>query len=232
VDAQEVFQKCEFLFGSKKPKLRKELKYPGYVESPVHLVRYADLDQIRLKISYPGFAAGSAGEVFATVIEEMLAGGRNSSLSLALKENRSLVRGVHAYHDSHYHGGLFFIDCTFESLSSIEEIEKEVQKVLDLLCKGEFHEEAVELAKTKVMASWFFEQEKLEDLLYEIAPYMLCPDPGCYFEFSSRVSEVSVEDIRGAAETMFKKGAPVKSLFLPDECEEEISEKWRESDEL
>jgi zinc protease len=217
VDHQEVFSEVEKRFGEFE--LRLAATSPGILAYDLKqrsLVCEKDVECFRLKLSFPTNRYDSDWEPVSAVVEEIFGGGRLSWLNQKVKEKFQSVTSIGVYNDSMHYGGLFFIDLELSTDEEVTDILKEIYELFEQMTFDGCSEEELRIAKLKVETGHFFEQEKLEDILYEISTWMYFHRIEDYFEFPEKVNTVTVEDVKRYAKTFFNPELLVVSLMCPE----------------
>jgi zinc protease len=198
----------------------------GFME-PLFLEQ--DVDQVRMKLSFPSHSATDPMEIVSALCEEILAGGRTSRLYRLLREEHESVNQVVAYNDSQALSGRFFLEMELRSGVRATEVFRQVSSELKRLGREEVTEEEFSIAKARILSSHYFEQERLEDLLFSLAHWISLGQPSFYADFANSLARVTAGEVRDYMVNVLDERQQLTALCFPPGTSKQILEIAKDS---
>lgn len=156
-----------------------------------------DVNQTRLRLSFPSSRAGDVlEEPAAAVIEEILAGGRSCPLVHKLRDELGLITSMNVFNDDHALDGLFFIDLELNDGVEPNQVLPYVHEELSRLRTDLVGEDELKSAQMRSSLCYYQDQERLEDRAYCLSQHLLEDDFDSYFEFDERVKNVDSAQVQ------------------------------------
>tara|TARA_B100000674_G_scaffold492238_2_gene511817 strand:- start:2363 stop:3649 length:1287 start_codon:yes stop_codon:yes gene_type:complete len=207
VEPENAFEELEKNFGEFRSRSR--FRYPklSSKSKPSNsLIKIAqDVNQTRLRLSFPSNPASDATEEpTAAVVEELLAGGRSCPLMHNLRDELGLITSLQAFNDDQVLEGRFFIDLELSESIQPDQVLPYVYEEIARLREGAISTEEINAAKRRSNLCFYQDQERLEDRAYCLSQHLLEADFESYFEFGERVNAVQPDQIKSFVKKYFK----------------------------
>ncbi|MCO4781330.1 MAG: insulinase family protein [Candidatus Cloacimonetes bacterium] len=169
-----------------------------------------------LQIAFPSNGFSKENYILSSILEEYLCGGKIGRFYQLLCEQNDLVNSVQSFCDSQVEGGAFFFNFELKDIQDIKKILTIIYSEFENLHNGAFDLEELEIAKTKVLANYCIEQEKLDDYTMSLIPFCFYSKDGdAYQEYHSlkeAFSTVSALDMTDYIQKHFDKSKQVVGL--------------------
>ncbi|WP_457643256.1 M16 family metallopeptidase [Persephonella sp.] len=219
VDREQVLKKIKETFGTVKGKHYRPPKVP--LEPPQKEIRKEVIKKPQITRAYVavGWQAPpvSSKESFtATVLEEILTGGRTSVLYQKLRET-GMVQAIYGGYLSH-RGTSQFLFYFITEPSKVEQVKKELFKILDGYRKEGVPEELVENAKRKIINSEVFAREEVTHDAQSLG-YAASVVEDIYYDvnFTKNIKKVTKEDVDRFIKKYFGDNNYTEVQLLPEE---------------
>ena len=179
-----------------------------------NFVEELDVAHLRLSLSFDGHCFGDLYEPCASLLEEILSGGKTSLLTQHFKEELHLVSQVHCMDDARELGGRFFIEFELRDGVRPERIINELQRVLPEL-REKITPELLEASKNKLETSFYQDQERMEELGFNLAQWLFHRDARSFFESPQKIRETSLDEVLQFFDRTFSSAMFCAGLTCP-----------------
>lgn len=139
------------------------------------------------------------------LISDILGHGKSSRLYKRLKKKLELVTEIGAYITGSLDTGLLVISAQPSDGVSIEEIDREIEKVIKELTSKPIAETELQKIINKVKTSIAFEEQEVLNKCMDLAIYELMGDAQLINTETDEYEKISVDDIQRVAQTILKK---------------------------
>ncbi len=217
VDPHEVEEQVLKTFGKEKGRPVPKVQIPGEPENTSirsEIIRDPRIEKAYWIIGWWAPPAGRTDYYGLIVFDEIIGSGRTSVFYRELKES-GLVYSFFTGDLGRPRDNLYVISATFEP----EKYEEVKAKVLELLEKTYLNltREQVEEAKTKIVNSRIFEEERVEGEAYDIGySYTVLKDLDFYRFFEHNVGRVREVEVKRFYERYIKFDRYIEVLMLPE----------------
>jgi len=181
VRTEQVLEAVEERLGSWKPVGGASfLPAPSMPPGPRLKVQPKDTEQAQVCLSMPGLPREDSDRYALSMLHAILGGGMSSRLFLEIREKRGLAYNVGSFAESYQDGGTFGVYAGVnpsQTLDAVKALVDELARLRDELVSPEELERTRELLKGRLLlslessssvASWFGQQELLEEEVYTL----------------------------------------------------------------
>ena len=223
VEPEKAFEELEKNFGGFRT--QKQFKYPnlslGNAPSDSIIKIAQDINQIRLRLSFPSNnTSNTIEESAAAVIEELIAGGRSCPLVYNLRDELGLITSLQAFNDDQVLDGRFFIDLELSEGVQPDQVLPYVYEEIVRIRDGEISIEEIDAAKRRANLCFYQDQERLEDRAYCLSQHLLEADFESYFEFGERLHAVESQQIKSFTNKYFTAKNMIVGVSYDQACTE------------
>ena len=224
VDAGKTLDEIERLFG---PMPRGELKdFTSPAEPPQRELRYrqatADITQSYLAMGFHAPPALHEDEYAATVLAQLLGGGKSSRLYRALKERSGLVNSISAGYYSLPGVGAFYIDAELDA-EKLPEVRKTLFAEIEKIRNRPPRETELEKIKAAAEHDFLSSLEEVGGLSSALAFYEALGDYNLMFRYVDALRAVTPEDVRRAADKYLRPDGCSLAEYRPDGAGDDTS---------
>jgi len=193
------------------------IRMDGADESSAPSVIPMDVEEVRFKLSFRSACMGEREDIIADLLEEILAGGRSSILWQDLKEKTHLASTVGAGNSSQQYTGLFFLDIDVSESAELKDCLLATYEILERLVKTGVLEADFKRAVNKLLAAWYFEQERSEDMAMSLSQWVFLDKVEQYFLFPELLSSISLEEVNEFLRRIFRPENMLLSVVHPSD---------------
>jgi zinc protease len=232
VDISEVEKKITQCFQSPEaphihhPKIQPPACRDKKLRMPWHKIIKKDIECMRLKISYPSSRFATGEDAAGRVLEELLAGARSSLLPELLVEKLELVEEIDATLNSQELGGRFFIDCEPQNPEDCPKILSAIENAIEKLCREPIPAGAFEAARTRTLTNLLFDEERLDELTFELMSWLSAGKPDCYFELPARINALTLTEMQNYCQKILQPSQLIATCACAPEMATELERIW------
>ncbi|MCP4603611.1 MAG: insulinase family protein [Proteobacteria bacterium] len=207
-DSDAVLKKIEDEYGKWKGKRRKTRtkKEPEQTAPRSTHISWKGATPPKMFLTYkiPEFSPGSESAAFEVIAG--LAFSESSPLYRKLVVEEQKVLDLEAYHSVSWSPSsdpfLFFVDVTLKKGTTFDEVTEAVTQAIAEVADGKVPIERIEAVKSNVRYDFLLDLETPADVAYAITKLMSATnDPNSLDAFGKALTEVTPEDVVGAAKT-------------------------------
>ena len=173
-----------------------------------------ELQEVQITLGFEGRPHGSPDQYAAQVLASALGGGMSSRLFQEVREKRGLCYSISAFHWGYRETGLFGIHAATgedDAAALVPVIIDEIERI-----SRDLDEAEVARAKAQMRAGLLMSLESPMARASQIARQILVYGrPLTPAEITAKIAEVTVEQVRRLAESVFGGSAPTVALIGP-----------------
>jgi len=207
IEKEEVFASSEKYF--KDIENSKEIPTVHMVEPPQdgerRAVIYKDSQVEMLAMAYhiPNFE--HEDQVALSALSELLSSGKSSILQKELVDNKRLANQIYAYNVELIDPGVFMFVAIANEGVEAKDIEKEINKIIEKVKKGDFKEKELEKIKVNTKADFIFSLENSSSVSSLYGSYFVRGNTTPLFEYENNIEKLKKEDLVQAAKKYLVK---------------------------
>jgi len=144
-------------------------------------------------------------QVALSALSELLSSGKSSILQKELVDNKRLANQIYAYNVELIDPGVFMFVAIANEGVEAKDIEKEINKIIEKVKKGDFKEKELEKIKVNTKADFIFSLENSSSVSSLYGSYFVRGNTTPLFEYENNIEKLKKEDLVQAAKKYLVK---------------------------
>jgi predicted Zn-dependent peptidase len=181
---------------------------------------YKDLEQVHICLGGEGPPLNSEKRFPCAILNTILGGNMSSRLFQEIREKRGLAYSIYSFVSSYLDTGVFGVYLATERQSvnpSLETIRTEIKRILS----GDIAPADLDAAKEHLIGSMYLSSESADSRMMRIAKNELVFERYVsYEELAERLEKVTIDDVVGVTEEIFRDGRISLTTLGPFDTDE------------
>lgn len=218
VNTDKVVSLVQQKFGGREYRKPIAVKYPipASIKKAEEKLEYGDYNTGYSILGFRGVPITDKKDNYALDIAAIILGdGRTSRLYQGVKEKADIVNNISSGHYSMKDSSIFYVSSDFKP-ENYDKLKSAITKEIDRMRTEGVTEQELARAKTKVLRSFQYENESVEDIAGSIG-YIMTIDGNLksYTDYVENVSKIQADDVKKALNKFVLEHKSVTSTLLP-----------------